>query len=103
MTSPRSAQSCWKKTAGASRQTDPISPLEQFELREAIEHAMQNLEPEDRALLAQVTEHGITSTAKALGVSWRQVDNAMARIREKLRKSRSWPQLTGALAPPRHR
>ena len=68
-------------------QTDPISPIEHFEMREAIEHAMQGLTPEDRALLANVTEHGITSTAKSLGVSWRQVHNAMARIRRHFEKA----------------
>jgi len=61
--------------------TYPISPVEHFELREAIEHAMQGLSPEDRALLAEVTEHGITATAKSRGISWRQVNNAMVRIR----------------------
>ena len=62
-------------------QTCPISAVERFELSEAIEHAMQNLEPEDRALLIQVTEHGVTGAAKSLGVSYRQVANAMKRIR----------------------
>lgn len=67
--------------------TYPISAVEHFELREAIEHAMQGLEPDDRALLIQVAEHGITSTAKSLGVSWRQVDNAMKRIRALFKKA----------------
>jgi len=68
-------------------QAYPISAVERFELREAIEHAMQGLEPDDRALLIQVAEHGITSTAKSLGVSWRQVDNAMTRIRALFKKA----------------
>ena len=68
-------------------QAYPISAVERFELREAIEHAMQGLEPDDRALLIQVGEHGITSTAKSLGVSWRQVDNAMTRIRALFKKA----------------
>ena len=67
--------------------TYPISEIERFELREAIEHAMENLEPDDRALLIQVAAHGITSTAKSLGVSWRQVDNAMKRIRANFKKT----------------
>ena len=84
-------------------QTYTMSEAERFELREAIEHAMQCLEPDDRALLMQVAEHGITSTAKSLGISWRQVDNAMKRMRAVFKKSGSWPQLTGALVPARHR
>jgi len=67
--------------------TYPISEVERFELREAIEHAMQNLEPDDRTLLIQVAARGITSTAKSLGVSWRQVDNAMKRIRANFKKA----------------
>ena len=67
--------------------TYPISAVEHFELREAIEHAMQGLEPDDRALLIQVAENGITSTAKSLSVSWRQVDNAMKRIRALFKKA----------------
>ena len=67
--------------------TYPISAVEHFELRDAIEHVMRNLGPHDRALLMQVAEHGITHTAKSLGVSWRQVDNAMARIRALFKKA----------------
>ena len=67
--------------------TYPISAVEHFELREAIEHAMRGLEPDDRALLIQVAARGITSTAKSLGVSWRQVDNAMTRIRALFEKA----------------
>lgn len=67
--------------------TYPISATEHFELREAIERAMQGLSPEDRALLADVTEHGITATAKSRGISWRQVNNTMARIRRHFEKA----------------
>jgi len=68
-------------------QTCPISAVERFELSDAIEFAMQNLEPEDQALLIQVAEHGVTGAAKSLGVSWRQVDNAMKRIRDLFKKA----------------
>lgn len=68
-------------------QAYPISALEHFEMCEAIEHAMQRLQPEDRALLAQVAENGMTATAKSLGVSFRQVNNAMLRIREHFEKA----------------
>ena len=67
--------------------TDPITPAEQFELRDGIKHVMANLSPEDRALLISVTEHGARPTARALGVSWRQITNALARIREQFEKA----------------
>ncbi len=67
--------------------TYPMSPTEQFETREAIDHAMKSLTPEDRALLAEVAERGVTATAKARGISWRQVHNAMVRIRGHFEKA----------------
>lgn len=66
---------------------DPITPAEQFELRESIEHVLRQIDPGDRALLASVVEHGVTATAEALGVSWRQVANALARIRCQFEKA----------------
>jgi len=68
-----------------------ISAAEQFELREAIEYAMRRLEPEDRALLLQVFEEGITGTAKSLGISYRQANNAMERIRAIFKKAGLYP------------
>lgn len=68
-------------------QVAPISASEQFELREAIDHVMANLDPDDQALVTSVVESGITATAKALGVSWRQVANAMVRIRGEFEKA----------------
>ena len=67
-------------------QAHGISAVEHFKLREAIEHAMRNLTPDDRALLTQVAEQSIRSTAKSRGVSYRQVDNAMKRIRDIFKK-----------------
>jgi len=67
--------------------TYPISAVEQFELREAIVHAMQHLEPQDRAILVHVAEHGVASAAKTFGISRRQVDNALARARACFEKS----------------
>jgi len=61
--------------------TDPISAVEQFELREAIAHAMQHLKPQDHAILVHVAEHGVANAAKAFSISRRQVDNALARVR----------------------
>lgn len=68
-------------------QTDTRSATEQFELREAITHAMAQLSAEDRAILVSVSEIGIKPTARKMGVSWRQVSNAMARIREQFEKA----------------
>lgn len=62
-------------------QTDPRSPVEQFELREAVQHAMQNVQPEDRAILIHAAEHGVASAARAFGRSRRQVLNTLARAR----------------------
>lgn len=68
-------------------QTQPLSPSDQLELREAIAHVMARLDPKDQALLASVAGNGVTATAKALGVSWRQVANALARIRGEFEKA----------------
>lgn len=76
-----------EEDGGRRTQSCPISPIESFELREAIEHAMQGLAPNDRALLAHVSEHGVASAARAFGISRRQVVNAMARIRDRFEKA----------------
>ena len=68
-------------------QTCPISAIEHVELREDIDQVMRSLEHDDRALLTRMAEHGVTRTAKSLGVSYRQVDNAMKRIRTQFRKA----------------
>jgi len=68
-------------------QVDPVSPVELFELHEAIDRAMAHLGPQDQALVTSVVENGITATAQALGVSWRQVANALARIRRDFEKA----------------
>ncbi len=62
-------------------QAEPESPIEDMERREAVEHVMQRLSPEDRALLNHVAEHGVASAARQFNVSRRQVDNALARMR----------------------
>jgi DNA-directed RNA polymerase specialized sigma24 family protein len=62
-------------------QAYPLSDIEQFELREAVEHAMKNLQPEDRAILNHAAEHGVARTAKTFNVSRRQVANLMVRAR----------------------
>ena len=65
----------------------PISAIEQFEMREDVQRVMQHLEPQDRALLAQVAEHGIRAVAKSRGTSWRQVHNEVVRIRRHFEKA----------------
>ena len=67
-------------------QAHGISAVEHFNLREAIEHAMQNLAPDDRALLVQVVEQSVRRTAKSRRVSYRQVNNAIERIRDIFKK-----------------
>ena len=68
-------------------QVYPISPAEHFELREAIDHVMQRLEPDDRALLTYVAEHGVASAARERNVSRRQINNTLARLRSRLEEA----------------
>lgn len=68
-------------------QTVIISNLDQFELKEALQHALAALDPFDRALLDQVAEQGVTRTARACGITRRQVEKVLARIREFFEKS----------------
>jgi hypothetical protein len=48
---------------------------------------MAKLTPDDRALVTSVAERGLRGTAKALGISWRQVANALTRIRPTFEKA----------------
>lgn len=68
-------------------QTYPLPSVEQLELSEAVEHAMQNVQPEDRAILIHAAEHGVASAARAFSRSRRQVLNAMARARVHFEKA----------------
>ncbi|GJQ27835.1 MAG: hypothetical protein HBSAPP02_28670 [Phycisphaerae bacterium] len=68
-------------------QSYPLPSVEQLELREAVEHAMQNVQPEDRAVLIHAAEHGVASAARAFSRSRRQVLNAMARARVHFEKA----------------
>jgi DNA-directed RNA polymerase specialized sigma24 family protein len=52
-----------------------------MEFWEAFDHAMHALSPEDRQIAALVAEHGMAHAARDMGVSWRQIDNALARMR----------------------
>jgi RNA polymerase sigma factor (sigma-70 family) len=64
-----------------------LSETERFELREAVAHAMDNLEPRDQEILTHVAEHGVASASRAFGVSRRQIDNAVARARDQFEKA----------------
>ncbi|MCK6485433.1 MAG: hypothetical protein L6R00_15000 [Phycisphaerae bacterium] len=68
-------------------QSYPLHSAEQFELREALQHAMQNVQPEDRAILTHAAEHGVASAARAFSRSRRQVLNALARARVHFEKA----------------
>lgn len=68
-------------------QSYPLPSVEQLELREAVEHAMQNVPPEDRAVLIHAAEHGVASAARAFSRSRRQVLNALARARVHFEKT----------------
>lgn len=79
--------------------TSPISNAERFELNEAIAHALQNLTPQDRALLIQVAGHDVASAARAFGVSRRRINNALTRARAQFKKSGLCPDSSGHRAP----
>jgi RNA polymerase sigma factor (sigma-70 family) len=64
-----------------------LSETERFELREAIDHAMGNLDPKDQEILTHVAEHGVASASRAFGVSRRQIDNAVSRARAQFEKA----------------
>jgi len=68
-------------------QAYPISEIEHMELREAIDHAMQGISPEDQAFLMQVAEQGARATARSMGVSWKSVHNRVARLRGHFEKA----------------
>ncbi|HNO77610.1 MAG TPA: sigma factor [Phycisphaerae bacterium] len=72
-----------EEDGGRHTQTYPASPVELFELRGAIDQAIGTLTSNDQAILAHVSEHGVASAARTFGVSRRQVDNAMERIRDR--------------------
>lgn len=76
-----------EEDGGRHAQTYPVSPVELFELRGAIDHAIRSLAPNDQAILAHVSEHGVASAARTFGISRRQVDNAMARVRDRFTKA----------------
>lgn len=67
--------------------TEGITATEQFELHEGIEHVMQQLAPEEQALLKHVAEHGVVSAARERNVSRRQITNLLNRVRSLFEKA----------------
>ncbi len=55
--------------------------VDELEFREAFEHAMRALSAEERRIAGLVAEHGMAHAARKAGVSWRQVRNALVRMR----------------------
>ncbi|MCL2646857.1 MAG: hypothetical protein FWD61_07600 [Phycisphaerales bacterium] len=76
-----------EEEGGRRIQTYPISPFEEFERREAIEHVMAKLAPEDRAFVNSLVERGIRATAKSLGITWYRVIRMLALIRRDFEKN----------------
>lgn len=69
------------------RQTESPAPAEAAEVRAAVQHAMRNVPPEDKAILIHVAEHGVASAARTFDVSRRQILNALARVRVHFEKA----------------
>ncbi len=69
-----------------------LSEIECFELREAVDHAMDKLDPKDREILTHVADNGVASASRAFGVSRRQIDNAVARARIHFEKAGLGPE-----------
>ena len=63
----------------------PISDIEQFELRETIDQAMDSLEPSERQVWLDVAEHGLAATARSRGMSRRQITAVLDSIRHRLK------------------
>lgn len=57
-------------------------PMLDLEFREAFDHVMRTLSPEERRLASLVAERGLTHAARELSTSWRQIMNALVRMRE---------------------
>jgi hypothetical protein len=69
------------------------SPIDLLEIAEAVRHAFGNLTSAEQILLVHVAEHGVASTAREWTrrtrrkVSRRQVENAIARMRQRFEDS----------------
>lgn len=58
-----------------------ISEIDKIDMRDAVAHAMTTLTDDERDLLRHVVDHGVASAARQRGVSRRQIENALARMR----------------------
>lgn len=58
-----------------------------LEFREAFDHAIRTISPEERRIADLVAEHDITYAAREMGVSWRQIANSLARMRAVFEKA----------------
>jgi len=58
-----------------------ISEIDKIDMRDAVAHAMTTLTDDERDLLRHVVDHGVASAARQRGVSRRQLENALARMR----------------------
>ncbi len=66
---------------GRRTQRGDLSPIERHDLRDAVDHAMITVAPDERALLIQVVKLGVAGAARARGVSRRQIKKILARLR----------------------
>lgn len=61
----------------------PLDPIEQIDLKDAIDHALSQLTSEERDLLFYVARNSVTGAARQQGVSRRQIDNSLKRMRSR--------------------
>jgi len=62
--------------------TTPADPIDAIDSQDAIAWAMERLSADDREIAALVMEHGKAGAARERGVSRRQIDNALQRMRQ---------------------
>lgn len=61
----------------------PLDPIEQIDLKDAIDHALAQLTSEERDLLFYVARHSVVGAARQQGVSRRQIDNSLIQMRSR--------------------
>jgi len=65
-----------------------VSPSELIDLRDELHVVLAALTPDERLLVVLVAEHGVAGAARRRNVSRRQIDNAMARMRQRFEDDR---------------
>jgi DNA-directed RNA polymerase specialized sigma24 family protein len=63
--------------------------LDEIEIREAFREANDSLTTRERALLREIIDHGVAGAARLRRVSRRQIDRALAAIRERITGKRA--------------